>query len=230
MPYRIAEIDVHKKKMLAIAIADVEVEGEWRFKRRQFGTSPTPAGADGRVVLPSGTSRKLSWNRRRVLASGVRRGAGARRPCQPPAPCIWRRPNRTTGTRPDERFAGRGTAGETVGRARAHARFRAGCSAALVADGHASQYQLTCNRVQPRNRLECLLEEAHIQVSSLVSDLRAQCPPHAARGDKRRSEPGYRGGARQCAAPCDARSIARCTRCLHRSPSYLSTAAGDNSR
>src|SRR5207247_3925259 len=33
------------------------------------------------------------------------------------------------------------------------------------------KYQLTCNRVQLRNRLECLLEEAHIKVSSLVSDL-----------------------------------------------------------
>lgn len=33
------------------------------------------------------------------------------------------------------------------------------------------KYQLTCNRVQLQNRLECLLEEAHIKVSSLVSDL-----------------------------------------------------------
>ena len=40
MPYRIAGIDVHKK-MLAVAVADVEVEAEWRFERRQFGTSPS---------------------------------------------------------------------------------------------------------------------------------------------------------------------------------------------
>jgi hypothetical protein len=33
------------------------------------------------------------------------------------------------------------------------------------------KYQSTCNRVQLQNRLECLLEEAHIKVSSLVSDL-----------------------------------------------------------
>jgi len=39
MPYRIAGIDVHKK-MLAVAVADVEVEGEWQFDRREFGTSP----------------------------------------------------------------------------------------------------------------------------------------------------------------------------------------------
>ena len=41
-----------------------------------------------------------------------------------------------------------------------------------MADGHAAEvYQLTSNRVQLQNRLECLLEEAHIKVSSLVSDL-----------------------------------------------------------
>ena len=34
-----------------------------------------------------------------------------------------------------------------------------------------SKYQLTCDRVQLQNRLEALLEEAHIKLSSLVSDL-----------------------------------------------------------
>ena len=36
------------------------------------------------------------------------------------------------------------------------------------------KYQLTCNRVQLQNRLECLLEEARIKLSSLVSDLLGQ--------------------------------------------------------
>jgi transposase len=40
MPYRIAGVDVHKK-MLAVAVADVDGEGAWRFDRRQFGTSPS---------------------------------------------------------------------------------------------------------------------------------------------------------------------------------------------
>ena len=39
MPYRIAGIDVHKK-MLAIALADVEVDGEYHFERWKVGTSP----------------------------------------------------------------------------------------------------------------------------------------------------------------------------------------------
>jgi len=39
MAYRIAGIDVHKK-MLAVVVADVEVEGEYEFERRRFGASP----------------------------------------------------------------------------------------------------------------------------------------------------------------------------------------------
>jgi transposase len=34
-----------------------------------------------------------------------------------------------------------------------------------------TKYQLTCNRVQLQNRLEALLEEVHIKLSTLVSDL-----------------------------------------------------------
>jgi hypothetical protein len=39
MPYRIAGIDVHKKK-LAVVIADVEVEDEYQFERRWYGSNP----------------------------------------------------------------------------------------------------------------------------------------------------------------------------------------------
>jgi hypothetical protein len=39
MSYKIAGIDVHKK-MLAVVIADVEVEGDYRFEQRQYGTNP----------------------------------------------------------------------------------------------------------------------------------------------------------------------------------------------
>jgi hypothetical protein len=38
MSYRIAGIDVHKK-MLAVVVADVAVEGEFQFERRRFGTT-----------------------------------------------------------------------------------------------------------------------------------------------------------------------------------------------
>ena len=39
MSYRIAGIDVHKK-MLAVVVSDVEVDGEHQFERRMFGSSP----------------------------------------------------------------------------------------------------------------------------------------------------------------------------------------------
>src|SRR5512145_3561791 len=39
MPYHIAGIDVHKK-MLAVAVADVAVEGDFHFERLKVGTSP----------------------------------------------------------------------------------------------------------------------------------------------------------------------------------------------
>jgi hypothetical protein len=39
MPYQIAGIDVHKK-MLAVVVADVEVDDDYRFTRMKVGTSP----------------------------------------------------------------------------------------------------------------------------------------------------------------------------------------------
>ena len=39
MPYHIAGIDVHKK-MLAIVVADVDVDDEYHFERLKVGTSP----------------------------------------------------------------------------------------------------------------------------------------------------------------------------------------------
>src|SRR5882757_5252866 len=39
MPYRIAGIDVHKK-MLAVVVSNVEVESEFQFERRMFGSNP----------------------------------------------------------------------------------------------------------------------------------------------------------------------------------------------
>lgn len=40
MSYRIAGIDVHKR-LLAVVIADVAVEGEYQFARRRVGTNPS---------------------------------------------------------------------------------------------------------------------------------------------------------------------------------------------
>ena len=39
MSYRIAGIDVHKK-MLAVVVSDVEVDGEYQFERVRYSSSP----------------------------------------------------------------------------------------------------------------------------------------------------------------------------------------------
>src|ERR1700747_1641702 len=39
MPYRMAGIDVHKQR-LAVVVADVEVEDEYQFERRWYGSNP----------------------------------------------------------------------------------------------------------------------------------------------------------------------------------------------
>jgi hypothetical protein len=39
MPYKIAGIDVHKR-MLAVVVSEVEIDGEYEFERRQFGSNP----------------------------------------------------------------------------------------------------------------------------------------------------------------------------------------------
>ena len=40
MPYRIAGVDVHKK-MLAVVVADVEIDGDFHFERQKAGTTPS---------------------------------------------------------------------------------------------------------------------------------------------------------------------------------------------
>ena len=49
MSYRIAGIDVHRKR-LAVAVADVEVDGDFQFERQKVGTTPIdPRTAKGRL-------------------------------------------------------------------------------------------------------------------------------------------------------------------------------------
>src|SRR5205823_2077026 len=110
MSYRIAGIDVHKK-MLAVVVADVEVEGEYQFERRLFGGNPDHLRLLAHWLIERLVANELSLS---YVPDAEQR--------------LWR----------------------TVMR---------------------RKYQLTRNRVQLQNRLEALLEEAHIKLSSLVSDL-----------------------------------------------------------
>ena len=179
MTYRIAGIDVHKK-MLAVVIADIAIEGAYQFTRRRVGTSPSElrelaawlvAQAVEEVVMESTAQY---W--RPVWEALERDWLPARRTREGASPMAGRlhlaqaQSNRgPRGRKRDfldaERLVKRLVAQELT--------------LSFVPDGEQRlwrtvmrrKYQLSRNRVQVHNRLEALLEEAHLKLSSLVSDL-----------------------------------------------------------
>jgi transposase len=179
MPYRIAGIDVHKK-MLAVVVADVEVDGEFDFERQKAGTTPTDLRrlADWLVeheveeVVMESTAQywrpvwealEQHWRPRRRARDGAPRLAGTLHLAQAQS-------NRGRGGRkkdfPDaERLVKRLVAQELT------LSFVPDAEQRLWRTVMRRKYQVTRNRVQLQNRLEALLEEAHIKVSSVVSDL-----------------------------------------------------------
>jgi transposase len=178
MAYRIAGIDVHKK-MVAVVIADVEVGGTWRFERRQLGTSPAQLRglADWlveREVLeivmestaqywrPVWEALERSWQPR-MQPSETSPRAGALHLAQAQSNEGPRGRKRDF---PDaERLVKRLVAQELT------LSFVPDVTQRLWRTVARRKYQSTCNRVQLQNRLECLLEEMHIKLSSLVADL-----------------------------------------------------------
>jgi transposase len=179
MAYRIAGIDVHKR-MLAVVIADVSVEGEYEFERRRIGTRPSELRALAEWLVAE-----------EVEEVAMESTAQYWRPVWAALEAIWR-PNRRNreGASPmagalhlAQAQSNRGAAGRKkdfpdaerlVKRLAAHELILS-----FVPDGEQrmwrtvmrTKYQLTCNRVQLRNGLECLLEEVQIKLSSWVSDL-----------------------------------------------------------
>ena len=179
MSYRIAGIDVHKK-MLAVVVADVEVEGEYQFERRLFGGNPDhlrllahwliEQQVEEVVMESTAQYWKPVWGALEQYwkpTGQKREGTG---PMSGTLHLAQAQSNRGPRGRkkdfPDaERLVKRLVANEL--------------SLSYVPDAEQRlwrtvmrrKYQLTRNRVQLQNRLEALLEEAHIKLSSLVSDL-----------------------------------------------------------
>ena len=128
MPYKIAGIDVHKK-MLAVVVADVEVEDDYHFERLKVGTSPAQlrALADWLVarevdeVVMESTAQywRPVWEALEQSWRPVRRTrAGASPVSGTPSPCAsairsWRRRTQTE-------FSGCRTIGEAPGGPGAH--------------------------------------------------------------------------------------------------------------
>ena len=179
MSYRIAGIDVHKK-MLAVVVADVEGEGEYQFERRLFGSNPDQLRLLANwlieqqveeVVMESTAQYwKPVWGALEQYwkpTGQKREGTG---PMSGTLHLAQAQSNRGPRGRkkdfPDaERLVKRLVANELSLSFVPHAEQR------LWRTVMRRKYQLTRNRVQLQNRLEALLEEAHIKLSSLVSDL-----------------------------------------------------------
>jgi transposase len=179
MAYRIAGIDVHKK-MLAVAVADVEVVGMWRFERQQIGSTPNQLRAlaawlvehEVEEVVMESTAQywrpvwealERFWPPSRRQRPGAAVRAGARHLAQAQSNEGHRGRKRDF---PDaERLVKRLVAQELP------LSFVPDATQRLWRTVTRRKYQVTCNRVQLQNRLEWLLEEAHIKLSSLVADL-----------------------------------------------------------
>jgi len=166
--------------MLAVVMSDVEVDGEYEFERHQFGSSPQQLRLLAawlleqqveEVVMESTAQYwKPVWGAlERYWKPICQKGEGAR-PMSGALHLAQAQSNRgRRGRKNDfadaERLVKRLVAQELI------LSFVPDPEQRLWRTVMRTKYQLTCNRVQLQNRLEALLEEAHIKLSSLVSDL-----------------------------------------------------------
>src|SRR6266550_2721508 len=168
MPYRIAGIDVHKK-ILAVVVSNVEIESEYQFERRMFGSNPEQLRSlaawlleqEAEEVVMESTAQY--WKPMCEKREGARRKSGTLHLAQ----ALSNRGRR--GRKRDfvdaERLVKRLVARELV------LSFVPDPEQRLWRTVTRKKYQLRCDRVRLQNQLESLLEEAHIKLSSLVSDL-----------------------------------------------------------
>jgi transposase len=179
MAYRIAGIDVHKR-MLAVVVADVEVVGEFAFDRRQFASTPAQLRALAEWLIaqhvvevvmestaqywkPVWATLERCWKPLTQQRDTALRRAGTLHLAQAQSNRAPR--GRKRDFADGERLVKRLIANEL------RLSFVPDPEQRLWRTLTRTKYQLTRNRVQLRNRLEALLEEAHIKLSSLVSDL-----------------------------------------------------------
>ncbi len=179
MPYRIAGIDVHKR-MLAVVVADVEIEGEYHLERRQFGSTPAQLRVLAEWLLeqeveevvmestaqywkPVWGALERHWKPVCQKREGAGRMSGTLHLAQ--AQSNRARRGRKNDFADAERLVKRLVAQELT------LSFVPDPEQRLWRTVTRTKYQLTCNRVRLQNRLEALLEETHLKLSSLVSDL-----------------------------------------------------------
>jgi transposase len=179
MSYRMAAIDVHKK-MLAVVVTDVEGEGEYQFERRKFGATPGELHALAQwlvqqeveeVVMEStaqywrpvwGTLEQY-WKPARQQREGAHQMSGTLHLCQAKSNHGPR--GRKNDFLDAERMVKRLVAQELV------LSFVPDEEQRLLRTVTRRKHQLTRAKIGFKNQLESLLEQAHIKLSSLVSDL-----------------------------------------------------------
>src|ERR1700675_2379842 len=179
MSYRIAGIDVHKK-MLAVVVSDVEVDGEYRFERRMFGSNPeqlrslaawlVEQEAEEAVMestaqywKPVWEALERYWKPLREKREGARRKSGTLHLAQ--AQSNQGRRGRKRDFPDAKRLVKRLVAQELK------LSFVPDAEQRLWRTVTRKKYQLRRDRVRMHNQLESLLEEAHIKLYRLVSDL-----------------------------------------------------------
>jgi transposase len=179
MAYRIAGIDVHKK-MLAVVVWDVEVDGGFQFERRRFGGNPEQLRSlaawlleqEAEEIVMESTAQywkpvwetlERHWRPICEKREGARRKSGTLHLAQAQSN---RGPRGRKRDFPDaERLVKRLVARELT------LSFVPDAEQRLWRTVTRRKYQLTRDRVRLNNQLESLLEEAHSKLSSLVSDL-----------------------------------------------------------
>ena len=178
MPYKMGSIDVHKR-MLAVVTSDVEIDGEYQFERRRLGTNPAELRllADWlleqqveEVVMestaqywrPVWEALEQYWKPVCQKRQGARPTSGTRHLAQAHSNRALR--GRKRDFADAERLLKRRVASELTS-------FVPDPEQRLGRTVTRAKYPQTRNRAQLQNRLEALLEEAHIKLSSLVSDL-----------------------------------------------------------
>jgi transposase len=179
MPYRIAGIDVHKK-ILAVVVSNVEVDGDFHFERRVFGSNPEQLRSLAAWLLeqeveeavmestaqywrPVWGALERYWKPICEKREGARRRSGTLHLAQ--AQSNRGRRGRKRDFADAERLVKRLVARELI------LSFVPDAEQRLWRTVTRKKYQLTCDRVRLQNQLESLLEEVHIKLSSLVTDL-----------------------------------------------------------
>ena len=166
--------------MLAVVVCDVEVDGEYQFARRMFGCLPEQLRALAAWLLEEGVEEAVMestaqywrpvWEALEMYWKPICEQRDDRRPGSAMlhlALALSKRGRR--GRKRDfadaERLVKRLVAGELT------LSFVPDAEQRLWRTVTRRKYQLTRDRIRLQNQLEALLEEAHIKLSSLVSDL-----------------------------------------------------------